>query len=118
MERRIVSGWKKSTLNSLNLADLKPHGAPLIDAISAQFVVEAIDCPRLTLRGFMQPRCSICWTAQNLAKCSKEGCPNLLCTPHSNRYNGRCPDCWAPAVRGARHAQRLTQGRGFPQKPH
>ena len=41
----------------------------------------------------MQPRCSICWTVQNLAKCSNEGCPHLLCTLHGNRYLSRCFDC-------------------------
>ena len=45
----------------------------------------------------MQPRCSICWAVQNLAKCSKEGCPNLLCALHGNRYLGRCFDCWETA---------------------
>ena len=42
----------------------------------------------------MQPRCSICWTTHNLAKCSNENCPNLLCTLHGNRYEGHCLACW------------------------
>ena len=42
----------------------------------------------------MQPRCCICWTMGNLAKCSKEDCPNMLCTLHGNRYDGRCVYCW------------------------
>jgi hypothetical protein len=42
----------------------------------------------------MQPRCSICWTVHNLVKCSNEDCPNLVCTLHANRYDGRCNDCW------------------------
>jgi hypothetical protein len=45
----------------------------------------------------MQPRCSICWTVQNLAKCSKEDCPHLLCTLHGNRYGGHCIKCWETA---------------------
>jgi hypothetical protein len=45
----------------------------------------------------MQPRCSTCWTTQNLAKCSKEDCPNLVCTLHGNRYSGRCSGCWDTA---------------------
>ena len=45
----------------------------------------------------MQPRCSICWTVQNLAKCSKEDCPHLLCTLHGNRYGGHCIECWETA---------------------
>ena len=46
----------------------------------------------------MQPRCSICWTMQDLAKCSKEDCPNLLCTRHANLYDGRSEDCWDTVV--------------------
>ncbi len=45
----------------------------------------------------MQPRCSICWTLQNLAKCSNEDCPHLLCTLHGNRYGGHCVECWETA---------------------
>ena len=42
----------------------------------------------------LQLRCSTCWTTKNLAKCSKEDCPNMLCILHGNRYDGRCADCW------------------------
>ena len=45
----------------------------------------------------MQHRCSICWTVQNLAKCSKEDCPQLLCTIHGNQHGGRCIECWETA---------------------
>src|ERR1700722_6390282 len=31
-----------------------------LDYLMAQFVVEAFDCTRLTVRGLMQPRCLIC----------------------------------------------------------
>jgi hypothetical protein len=42
----------------------------------------------------MQPRCSICWSVQNLEKCSKDDCSNLLCSVHINRY-GHPPFCGA-----------------------
>jgi hypothetical protein len=45
----------------------------------------------------VQPRCSTCWAIQNLAKCSSDDCPNLICSVHANRYGGRCTDCWDTA---------------------
>ena len=93
----------------------------------ASFVVDDLSCLVLHFMEFltcegprMQPRCSICWTTRNLANCSKEDCPNLLCTLHGNRYDGRCRDCWETAsiiVRPRRLRTRRTIAEHLGQTP-
>ena len=55
--------------------------------------------PRHKLSSFerrrrMLPKCMCCWITDDLAKCKRAGCPNLLCPDHIKNHGGHCSGCW------------------------